>query len=126
MRAKIQEERGRADLGHVTDQVDLVGWSVQRDFLSWRCDLAKLNPKYLYNCNRKLPTFYYKSLFLLSGAGSMKSNVSDDNDHQISDKVHQRTPPCTESLSPQTQYEVEEQTLQKNGVQYEIEESESG
>ena len=56
----------------------------------------------------------------------MKSNVSDDNDHQMSDKVHQRTTPATESLTPQTQYEVEEQTLQKNGVQYEIEESESG
>ena len=71
-------------------------------------------------------TFYYKSLFLLSGAGNMKSNVSDDDHHQMSDKVHQRTPPATESLTPQTHYEVEEQTLQKNGVQYEIEESQPG
>ena len=70
--------------------------------------------------------FYYKSVFLLSGSGNMKSNESGDDDDQMSDKVHQRTPPATESLSPQTQYEVEEQTLQKNGVQYEIEESESG
>ena len=48
----------KEDLCHVTGQVDLAGrahqvkGSVKHDFLSWRCDLATVNPKcHMNHCN---------------------------------------------------------------------------